>query len=212
MTFEEFYDPYYAGMQESLKEIEDMIRGYEKQVGQGDIRPVMYLSSRIKQPDSMLSKLKKQGLSQTLDAALHDVFDTVGLRVICSFVSDVYDLVSWLHSRNEIEIIKEKDYYAHPKPNGYRSYHVIVKLQEGAGAGFYAEIQIRTIAVDCWAALEHQIKYKKELPNEQMIRAELKRCADEIASTDLSMQTIRDIISVSEKNELVHSASGEWRS
>lgn len=194
MTFEEFYGPYYAGMQEALNQLQDMIYGYEKQSSQGDIRPVMYLSFRIKQPDSMLLKLKKQGLEQTLDAALHDVFDAIGLRVICSFVSDVYDLVSWLHSQNEIEIIKEKDYYVRPKPNGYRSYHVIVKLKEGVCRGFYAEIQIRTIAIDCWAALEHQIKYKKELPNEQMIRAELKRCADEIASTDLSMQTIRDIL------------------
>lgn len=75
-----------------------------------------------------------------------------------------------------------------------RSFHVLLKIKEGAGKDLFAEMQIRTIAIDCWASLEHQIKYKKELINEQLIREELKRCADEIASTDLSMQTIRDIL------------------
>lgn len=194
MTFEEFYGTNYAKMQKAQKQLQDMIYSYEKQVNKDDLNPVMYLSSRIKQPESMLLKLKKRGFAQTLDAALHNVFDAVGLRVICSFVSDVYDVASWLRRQNEIEVIEEKDYYACPKPNGYRSFHVLLKIKEGAGKDLYAEIQIRTIAIDCWASLEHQIKYKKELSNEQMIREELKRCADEIASTDLSMQTIRDIL------------------
>lgn len=90
--------------------------------------------------------------------------------------------------------MKEKDYYAYPKPNGYRSYHILLKIADGAGKGCRAEIQVRTIANDFWATLEHQIKYKKDMPNEKLIRSELKRCADEIASVDLSMQTIRDII------------------
>lgn len=194
MTFEEFYGIHYTRMQEAQNQIMDIIYSYEKHVNKDDICPVMYISARIKQPDSMLLKLKKRGLEQTLDAALHNVFDAIGIRVICSFVSDVYDLVSWLHGRNAIEIINEKDYYACPKPNGYRSYHVLLKIKDRVGKDLCAEIQIRTIAIDCWAALEHQMKYKKNLPNEQIIQAELKRCADEIASTDLSMQTIRDIL------------------
>lgn len=181
-------------MLEVQKRLQDMVYNYENQVNKEDINPVMYISARIKQPDSMLAKLKKRGFEQTLDAALHDVFDAIGLRIICSFVSDVYDLVSWLHEQHEIEIIQEKDYYAYPKPNGYRSYHVLLKIRNGIGKDLCAEIQIRTIAIDCWASLEHQIKYKKKLPNELMIQEELKRCADEIASTDLSMQTIRDIL------------------
>lgn len=195
MTFEEFYGMNYTKMQKAQKQLQDMIYSYERQVNKDDMNPVMYISSRIKQPESMLLKLKKRGFEQTLDAALHDVFDAIGLRVICSFVSDVYDLVSWLRRQNEIDIIEEKDYYACPKSNGYRSFHVLLKIKEGVGKDLHAEIQIRTIAIDCWASLEHQIKYKKELAGEQTIREELKRCADEIASTDLSMQTIRDILS-----------------
>lgn len=195
MTFEEFYGPRYMRMQEAQEQLMGIIGSYEKQAGKNGAHPVMYISSRIKQPDSMIAKLKKRGFEQTPDAALRDVFDAVGLRVICSFVSDVYNLALWLRGRNEIKIVEEKDYYARPKPNGYRSYHILLKLRAGAACGLHAEIQIRTIAVDCWAALEHQMKYKKELPNDHMIRAELKRCADEIASTDLSLQTIRDILS-----------------
>lgn len=81
-----------------------------------------------------------------------------------------------------------------PKPNGYRSYHILLQMKEGKISGCHAEIQVRTIANDFWATLEHQIKYKKDLRNEKLIRSELKRCADEIASVDMSMQTIRDVI------------------
>ena len=96
-----------------------------------------------------------------------------------------------MDDQEEIEIIKIKDYIAYPKENGYRSYHMILKIKE---LNLNAEIQIRTIALDFWANLEHQMKYKKHIKNEEMIRSELKRCADEIASVDLSMQTIKDLI------------------
>ena len=118
----------------------------------------------------------------------------MGIRVVCAFAEDVYQVVSWLADRPYIRVIQSKDYIAYPKPNGYRSYHMLIELQEGEEKGYFAEIQVRTIATDFWATLEHQIKYKKSIPNEALIRAELKRCADEIASVDLSMQTIREII------------------
>ncbi len=158
------------------------------------VKPVVYCCSRIKTPDSMLRKLEKRGLAQTADAALQEVFDAVGVRAVCAFAEDVYRLVRWLQQQPVLCIMKEKDYYAYPKPNGYRSYHILLKIADGAGKGCRAEIQVRTIANDFWATLEHQIKYKKDMPNEKLIRSELKRCADEIASVDLSMQTIRDII------------------
>ena len=88
----------------------------------------------------------------------------------------------------------KKDYFAYPKANGYRSLHLIVQFTKKDLTGIKAEIQIRTIAVDFWATLEHQLKYKKIVPHEETIRKELKRCADEIASVDLSMQTIREIL------------------
>ncbi len=94
----------------------------------------------------------------------------------------------------EIEIAKEKDYYANPKANGYRSYHLLLSVITGPGNGLRAEIQVRTIANDFWATLEHRLKYKKNIPHEKLIQEELKRCAFEIASVDASMQAIRDIL------------------
>lgn len=122
------------------------------------------------------------------------IYDALGIRVICSFVEDVYQIARWLQERDEIQIMEKKDYIAYPKPNGYRSRHLIIQYTTNDLKGITAEIQLRTIAIDFWAALEHQIKYKHNVPHEEIIRSELKRCADEIASVDLSMQTIRDIL------------------
>ena len=195
MTQEEFYGPAYETMKKAEGQLLDLIALYSaaKREREG-VKPVVYCCSRIKTPDSMLRKLEKRGLAQTADAALQEVFDAVGVRAVCAFAEDVYRLVRWLQQQPVLCIMKEKDYYAYPKPNGYRSYHILLKIADGAGKGCRAEIQVRTIANDFWATLEHQIKYKKVMPNEKLIRSELKRCADEIASVDLSMQTIRDII------------------
>lgn len=195
MTQEEFYGPAYETMKKAEGQLLDLIALYSaaKREREG-VKPVVYCCSRIKTPDSMLRKLEKRGLSQTADAALQEVFDAVGVRAVCAFAEDVYRLVRWQQQQPVLCIMKEKDYYAYPKPNGYRSYHILLKIADGAGKGCRAEIQVRTIANDFWATLEHQIKYKKDMPNEKLIRSELKRCADEIASVDLSMQTIRDII------------------
>ncbi len=195
MTQEEFYGPAYETMKKAEGQLLDLIALYSaaKREREG-VKPVVYCCSRIKTPDSMLRKLEKRGLAQTADAALQEVFDAVGVRAVCAFAEDVYRLVRWLQQQPVLCIMKEKDYYAYPKPNGYRSYHILLKIADGAGKGCRAEIQVRTIANDFWATLEHQIKYKKDMPNEKLIRSELKRCADEIASVDLSMQTIRDII------------------
>ena len=195
MTQQEFYGPAYETMKKAEGQLLDLIALYSaaKREREG-VKPVVYCCSRIKTPDSMLRKLEKRGLAQTADAALQEVFDAVGVRAVCAFAEDVYRLVRWLQQQPVLCIMKEKDYYAYPKPNGYRSYHILLKIADGAGKGCRAEIQVRTIANDFWATLEHQIKYKKDMPNEKLIRSELKRCADEIASVDLSMQTIRDII------------------
>ncbi len=107
-------------------------------------------------------------------------------------------MAGWLKEQPGIEIVQEKDYYSYPKPNGYRSYHILLKTLPDET---HAEMQLRTIATDFWAELEHQLKYKKEIPNEKMLHGELKRCADEIASLDLPMQTIREIIQESVSGE-----------
>jgi len=150
--------------------------------------------SRIKSAESMVKKLKGRGFQADLHSALTNVYDAVGIRIVCGFVDDVYKIAEWIKGRQELEIIQCKDYFAWPKPNGYRSYHLCLRIREGSAAGTLAEIQIRTMAVDFWATLEHELKYKKEILCEELIRKELKRCADEIAATDISMQTIRDML------------------
>ena len=154
----------------------------------------MYIKARIKKPESMIKKLRKRGFAEDSHTALVKTHDVIGIRVICSFVEDVYNIAKWLQQRDDIKIIEEKDYIAYPKPNGYRSLHLIIQFTTENLKGITAEIQLRTIAIDFGAALEHQIKYKHNVPHEEIIRNELKRCADEIASVDLSMQTIRDIL------------------
>ena len=200
MTCEEFYGTKeYQKLKATENALIDLIDLYSatKREKEG-VKPIVYSCSRIKTPDSMIEKLKKRGFEPTKEAALSEAFDAVGVRAVCAFAEDVYRLVHWLQQQPAICIITEKDYYEYPKPNGYRSYHMLLKMTEGEIEGCHAEIQIRTIANDFWATLEHQLKYKKDMPNEKLIRSELKRCADEIASVDLSMQTIRDIIRESE--------------
>lgn len=192
MTFEEFYGTSYARVRNALKTLEDLA-GRMKREGETDkdLQPIVYCCSRIKKPDSMVRKLKERGFPDTLQSALTNVYDAVGIRIVCSFTCDVLEIVEKLENEPSIEVLEKKDYLSHPKPNGYRSVHLCVRLKD---TGVLAEIQVRTIAMDFWATLEHQLKYKKNVKSEALIKSELKRCADEIASADLSMQTIREII------------------
>ncbi len=150
--------------------------------------PAEHVLARIKSEESMREKCRRQGLPETEESALVRIHDAVGLRVVCAFLDDVYAMRDALASADGVEIVQEKDYIRAAKPNGYRSYHMILRLD-----GYFAEIQLRTISMDTWAALEHHLTYKKGEPG-ALIRAELKRCADELASTDVSMQTLRDMI------------------
>ncbi|MDE7493226.1 GTP pyrophosphokinase family protein, partial [Streptococcus agalactiae] len=132
----------------------------------------------------------------------------IGVRIICGFVNDIYQIVERIKTFDDCRIVVEKDYIQHVKPNGYRSYHVILEIDTpypdclGNSEGkYYMEIQLRTIAQDSWASLEHQMKYKHDIENPERIVRELKRCADEIASVDLTMQTIRQLIESGTKKE-----------
>ena len=153
--------------------------------------PVEHCLCRIKSEESMREKCRRNNLPETTDSALKILTDAVGLRIVCAFVDDVYTIRDCIVNSGKYEIIREKDYIRHSKPNGYRSYHMILRV----GGKYHAEIQLRTISMDTWAALEHHLKYKKKIgARQKLIEEELKRCADELASTDLSMQTIRDMI------------------
>ena len=174
-------------MNELVAAVEDGAAAAKKATG---MNPVEHLKSRVKSEESMREKCRRQGLPETAESALETIHDAIGLRVICSFLDDVYAIRDYLASRPDILIVTEKDYIRNVKPNGYRSLHLIVKKD-----GYFAEIQLRTISMDTWAALEHHIRYKKNIGgNTALIYEELKRCADELASTDVSMQTIRAMI------------------
>lgn len=185
-------------LQELLLRV-NLLRRYQVLSGHRD--PVEHCKGRIKSAESMKEKLARKGLPVTLEAALNEVHDAVGIRIVCQFVDDVYKMADILKRQEDMTVIREKDFIQNPKPNGYRSYHIIVKLPvhlPDCTKELYAEIQIRTIAMDCWAALEHELKYKHTIPNQELLQSELKRCSDEMASTDLTMQTIRQVIDNSE--------------
>ena len=158
--------------------------------------PYEHINSRIKSADSTMEKLERKGYSQEAKTGLRELSDIIGVRIVTHFVGDIYLILSCLKEHEGWEIIKEKDYIARPKDNGYRSYHVIMRFPFDSEDidSIRIEIQLRTIAMDCWAALEHQMRYKKEVRNTALIADELKRCSDEMASTDLTMQTIRDVL------------------
>lgn len=202
MTCEEYYGNEYKRLKDTEAQLLNLITIYAatKREKEG-VKPIVYYCSRIKTPESMQKKLTRKGYDQTLDAALDKIYDAVGVRAVCAFADDVYRLVKWLKNQPSILIDTEKDYYAYPKPNGYRSYHILLRISGGKAAGCHAELQIRTIATDFWATLEHQLKYKKDIPDEKLIRSELKHCADDIASVDMSMQTIRDILRENTKSQ-----------
>ena len=191
MTYEEFYGSALPQMKQTEQELLDKISAYTETFEESGVKPLVYFCSRLKSPESVLRKCRVQEIEPSVESAFENLFDLIGIRVVCAFASDVYRMAEWLRKQPDIKIIREKDYYAYPKPNGYRSYHIQLNHLT---SGMPAEIQIRTIATDFWATLEHQLKYKKKIPAERMIRDELKRCADEIASVDISMQTIREII------------------
>ena len=165
--------------------------------GEDDLKPVVYYTARIKSPASLVEKLERLGVEGGTyeEAVALGVHDVVGVRVNCAFVDDVYEAARWLEARPEVEVVGRKDYIEHPKPNGYRSLHLIIRVKEGPASRVNAiEVQLRTIGIDFWATLEHKIKYKKSVRNPELMQAELKRCADEIASIDISMQAIRNVI------------------
>ena len=159
--------------------------------------PIEMIKSRVKKPMSIVEKLQRKGLPISLEAMVDNLDDVAGIRVICSFVDDIYDVADMLIRQDDIKVIAVKDYIKHPKENGYRSYHMIIEIP----VFFYdrkkpmrVEVQIRTIAMDFWASLDHQLKYKKEVINEAEISEELRQCAEVIAQTDQKMYEIRQKI------------------
>lgn len=164
--------------------------------------PIEFIKSRLKKPISILKKLEKNGYELTLESVMANLNDVAGVRVVCYFIDDIYDVARWLAKQDDIRLLEVKDYIRHPKDNGYRSLHMIVEIPvffSEEKRQMRVEVQIRTIAMDFWASLEHQLRYKRDLDkvdNPEAIGKELKQCAEIIADTDLRMQEIREKIGV----------------
>ena len=158
-----------------------------------DRNPFETIKTRIKRPVSILEKMKRRGFPVTIENMRRELSDIAGVRVICSFQEDIYTLADLLLEQDDIRLIQKKDYIEHPKPNGYRSFHLIVEVPVFLSCGKImrrVEIQFRTIAMDFWASLDHKLRYKKNLKHGESIAAELKDCADAISRIDGKMQDI----------------------
>ncbi|MDD6349180.1 GTP pyrophosphokinase [Intestinibaculum porci] len=182
----------------AIMEVETKFRVLDEQFSlQYDDNPIESIKSRIKSYDSILRKLKRKGISFDLDSIQNEIFDIAGIRVICSFEKDIYMLADYLLAQDDITLIERKDYIKNPKPSGYRSLHLIVEVPIFLSTGkkmMKVEVQLRTIAMDFWASLEHKLRYKKNLSPKQleMLSDEMKTCADMTKDLDRRMQYVRD--------------------
>lgn len=159
-----------------------------------DRNPIESIKTRLKSPKSINDKLNRMNLPPTCEAIEKNLFDVAGIRVICSFPEDVYMLAEALLNQDDITLVRRKDYITNPKENGYRSLHLIVEVPIFLAHEkrlMKAEIQLRTIAMDFWASLEHHIKYKKNIDCTDELRDELRMCADESAKLDIRMDRLR---------------------
>lgn len=157
--------------------------------------PIETISFRIKKPISIAQKLRRKGVPVAVDSIMSTLNDVAGIRVICSFVDDIYAVAEMLIQQDDVRLIEKKDYIQNPKPNGYRSLHLVLEVPVFFSTHkepMRVEVQIRTVAMDFWASLEHQIRYKNHTAETRRIAEELKECADVIAQTDLRMQALRD--------------------
>ncbi len=156
--------------------------------------PIASMSTRLKSTMSIAEKLKRKGLPFTLDCVKENIKDVAGVRIICSYIDDIYLVSDALTQQDDITLIERKDYIASPKENGYRSLHLIVQVPvffASCKVDMPVEVQIRTIAMNFWASLEHQLKYKQEVPDQREIIEQLKECADISNATDERMLQIR---------------------
>lgn len=157
--------------------------------------PIEHIKSRIKTPESIVKKLKKYGYESTIDNMVKYVNDIAGIRIICSFSSDIYRIAAMLSNQSDIKVIAVKDYIKNPKDSGYKSYHMIVTVPIYLSDRIFdvkVEIQIRTVAMDFWASLEHKIQYKFEGHAPEYLQNELVECATMVALLDDRMMAINE--------------------
>lgn len=159
--------------------------------------PIEHIKSRIKTSESIVKKLKKHGYESTIDNMIRYINDIAGIRIICSFTTDIYRIAEMLERQSDINILSVKDYIKRPKPSGYKSYHMIVSIPiylSEKRVDAKVEIQIRTVAMDFWASLEHKIHYKFEGNAPEHIKEQLVECAQMVAALDARMMSLNEEI------------------
>ena len=162
-----------------------------------DYNPIEHIKSRLKSADSIVKKLKKDGYEVTIETMMEHLSDIAGVRIICSFISDIYQIADMIARQDDVTVLHVKDYIKHPKPNGYKSYHMVVTVPVYLTDGpveTKVEIQIRTVAMDFWASLEHKIAYKFEGNAPERLLQELKACADMVDVLDAKMFSLNQAI------------------
>lgn len=183
----------------ALMEIETKLKVLNTEFAlQHNRNPFESIKSRLKKPMSIADKMKKKGLPLTVENIEENLSDIAGIRVICSFPEDIYILADLLTDQDDINVVCIKDYIRNPKPNGYRSLHLIIEIPiflSKEKKYKKVEVQFRTIAMDFWASLDHKLKYKKDnLKHPEIIAQELKKCADMSTAMDYKMQEIRHML------------------
>lgn len=180
----------------AIMEVETKLKVLDAEFSQEYNRnPFESIKSRLKSPVSISDKLRRKGYAVTVENIEKYLKDVAGVRVICSFPDDIYRLAALLEKQDDIILLEKKDYIKNPKPNGYRSLHLILDIPiflSNEKKHMKVEVQFRTIAMDFWASLEHKLKYKKNVENSEIIVEQLKKCADSIEKLDYQMQEIRD--------------------
>ena len=155
--------------------------------------PIHHIDSRLKSPQSMMKKLARKGLPQTLEAAEANLNDIAGVRIVCNYLDDIYRIADLLQRQRDVEFVHLRDYIQNPKESGYRSLHLVIRIPVFLSSHTElvpVEIQIRTIAMDFWASLEHQLRYKSNHETTQQLRRRLQHCAEASAALDREMQDI----------------------
>lgn len=159
--------------------------------------PIHNIESRLKSIPSIVQKIKAKGLEVSVDSITENITDIAGIRVICNYIDDIYRVAKMLTAQDDITILHMRDYIKNPKASGYKSLHLIVEIPVFLSTGSVpipVEIQIRTIAMDFWASLEHKLKYKTNKSVDADLHERLKKCADEISVIDYEMQDIHTTI------------------
>lgn len=185
---------YEAGIRQLTTKLQILNREFEQC---NDRNPIENIKSRIKSQESIINKMERRGLPFTISSMVNNIFDIAGIRVICPFITDVYQIARMLLTQTDVELVQMKDYIKDPKENGYRSLHLIVKIDVFFSDAMHqvpVEIQLRTIAMNFWASTEHQLRYKKDKAFTPEMHERLKACADLMADADYQMQKLAEEI------------------